>query len=174
MTPTKTLIAGEGGIIATNDDLLAERCRIGRNYGNPGDYDCRFVGLNARMSELHAALALASFEDLEERIALRNVLAAALPRRARDDPGASGSRSSEMRTDRPTRTSRSWSTSRCSGCPRTSSPRRSRAEGIETRRYYSPPVHEMRAYRGDRGGRRPARHRRRRARRAGAAPVGRR
>ena len=44
------------GSIATNDDLLAERCRIGRDYGNPGDYDCRFVGLNARMSEFHAAV----------------------------------------------------------------------------------------------------------------------
>jgi len=69
LSPTKVLIAGEGGIIATNDDSLAERCRVGRDYGNPGDYDTRFIGLNARMSELHAATALASFEDLEERIA---------------------------------------------------------------------------------------------------------
>ena len=61
LSPTKVLIAGEGGIIATNDDSLAERCRYGRDYGNPGDYDTRFVGLNARMSELHAATALASF-----------------------------------------------------------------------------------------------------------------
>src|SRR4029453_8613010 len=67
LSPTKVLIAGEGGIIATNDDSLAERCRGGRGYGNPGDYDARFIGLNARMSELHAATALASFEDLEER-----------------------------------------------------------------------------------------------------------
>ena len=76
LSPTKVLIAGEGGIIATNDDILAERCRIGRDYGNPGDYDTRFVGLNARMSEMHAATALASFDDLEERIERRNQLAA--------------------------------------------------------------------------------------------------
>jgi hypothetical protein len=62
LSPIKVLVAGEGGIIATNDDVLAERCRIGRDYGNPDDYDTRFVGLNARMSELHAATALASFE----------------------------------------------------------------------------------------------------------------
>ena len=68
LSPTKVVVAAEGGIIATNDDLLAERCRIGRDYGNPGDYDCRFVGLNARMSELHAATALASLEDLDERL----------------------------------------------------------------------------------------------------------
>ena len=41
LSPTKVVIAAEGGVIATNDDLLAERCRIGRDYGNPGDYDCR-------------------------------------------------------------------------------------------------------------------------------------
>ena len=77
LSPTKVVVAAEGGVIATNDDLLAERCRIGRDYGNPGDYDCRFVGLNARMSELHAATALASLEDLDERLAERNRLAAA-------------------------------------------------------------------------------------------------
>ncbi len=76
LTPTKILVAGEGGIIATNDDMLAERCRIGRDYANPGDYDCLFVGLNARMSEIHAAVALASFDGIEGRIQLRNHLAA--------------------------------------------------------------------------------------------------
>src|SRR5256885_11668679 len=30
LSPTKILVAGEGGIIATNNDLLAERCRIDR------------------------------------------------------------------------------------------------------------------------------------------------
>src|SRR5207253_4294834 len=75
LSPTKVLLSGEGGIIATNDDLLAERCRIGRDYGNPGDYDCIFVGLNARMSELHAVLASASLEGLDERIDRRNRLA---------------------------------------------------------------------------------------------------
>ena len=87
LSPTKVVIAAEGGLIATNDDLLAERCRIGRDYGNPGDYDCRFVGLNARMSELHAATALASLEDLDERLAERNRLAAAYTSALTGTPG---------------------------------------------------------------------------------------
>ena len=87
LSPTKVLVAGEGGLIATNDDLLAERCRIGRNYGNPGDYDCLFVGLNARMSEFHAAVALASFDDLEDRLTERQELAAAYRGRAEGPPG---------------------------------------------------------------------------------------
>lgn len=145
MTPTKTLIAGEGGIIATNDDLLAERCRIGRNYGHSGDYDCRFVGLNARMSEVHAALALASFEDLEERIERRNTLAADYRTVMGAIPGIGfptvrdGDRSTYkdltilVNADE-------------FGMSADELGEALAAEGIETRRYYSPPVHRMRAY----------------------------
>ncbi|HID87298.1 MAG TPA: hypothetical protein EYP55_07950, partial [Anaerolineae bacterium] len=37
LSPTKLLVAGEGGIVATNHDDLAEHIRVGREYGNPGD-----------------------------------------------------------------------------------------------------------------------------------------
>jgi dTDP-4-amino-4,6-dideoxygalactose transaminase len=146
MTPTKTLIAGEGGIIATNDDLLAERCRIGRNYGNPGDYDCRFIGLNARMSELHAALALASFEDLEERIAVRGRLAARYREALAGIPGVAF----PVVRDEDRSTYKDLSILVDADAFGMSADRVGEAlaaEGIETRRYYSPPVHRMRAYR---------------------------
>jgi dTDP-4-amino-4,6-dideoxygalactose transaminase len=147
MTPTKTLIAGEGGIIATNDDLLAERCRIGRNYGNPGDYDCRFVGLNARMSELHAALALASFVDLEQRIAIRNELAGRYREVLGRIPGIGFPHVREE--DRSTYKDLTILVEEpVFGLSADRLGEALAAEGIETRRYYSPPVHEMRAYRG--------------------------
>jgi dTDP-4-amino-4,6-dideoxygalactose transaminase len=146
LSPTKVLIAGEGGIIATNDDSLAERCRMGRDYGNPGDYDTRFVGLNARMSELHAATALASFEDLEERIGLRNQLAERYRKVLADVPGidfpavAEGDRSTykdfTILID-PERF----------GMDAAAVAAALAAEGVQTRRYYSPPVHRQRAYR---------------------------
>src|SRR5947209_1830015 len=41
-SPTKLLISGEGGIVATNDDELAAKVRIGREYGNRGDYNSAF------------------------------------------------------------------------------------------------------------------------------------
>ena len=146
LSPTKVLVAGEGGIIATNDDVLAEGCRIGRDYGNPGDYDCRFVGLNARMSEVHAATALNSLEGLEERIDRRNALAERYRRELGTIRGIGfpsvreGDRSTfkdftvlidpvEFGLD-------------AEGLARALS-----AVGIETRRYYSPPVHAMQAYR---------------------------
>jgi dTDP-4-amino-4,6-dideoxygalactose transaminase len=146
LSPTKVLIAGEGGIIATNDDSLAERCRVGRDYGNPGDYDTRFVGLNARMSELHAATALASFEDLEERIARRNQLAERYRKVLAGLPGI----------DFPTVAEGDRSTYKDFtilidgegfGMDALSVAKALAAEGVQTRRYYSPPVHRQRAYR---------------------------
>jgi dTDP-4-amino-4,6-dideoxygalactose transaminase len=146
LSPTKPLVAAEGGIIATNDDVLAERCRIGRDYANPGDYDCRFVGMNARMSELHAAVALASFDGLEERILVRNELAVVYREAMAEIPGISfpavpaGDRSTFkdltilVEPD-------------AFGMSASALADALRAEGIETRRYYAPPVHRMRAYR---------------------------
>jgi dTDP-4-amino-4,6-dideoxygalactose transaminase len=147
LSPTKVLVAGEGGIISTNDDAIAEQCRIGRDYGNPGNYDCSFVGLNARMSEIHAAMALRSLETLEDRISQRNALASLYRGLLSPIPGV---RFPEVgRGDRSTYkdltvlvdpesfgTDTGWLA------------RALAAEGIETRRYYSPPVHTMRAYRG--------------------------
>lgn len=147
LTPTKTLIGGEGGIIATNDDLLAERCRVGRNYGNPGDYDCRFVGLNGRMSELHAVLALASFEDLEERIARRNELAERCRRTLGEIPGISF----PLVRDEDRSTYKDLTIlieAQAFGLTADELREALAAEGVETRRYYAPPIHRMRAYRG--------------------------
>jgi dTDP-4-amino-4,6-dideoxygalactose transaminase len=76
LSPTRMLTGCEGGFIATNDPELAERCRVGRDDGPPSDYDTRFIGLDTRMSEIHAAVALASLEHLEERVNQNNQLAA--------------------------------------------------------------------------------------------------
>jgi dTDP-4-amino-4,6-dideoxygalactose transaminase len=146
LSPTKLLVAGEGGIIATNDDVLAERCRIGRDYANPGDYDCRFVGLNARMSELHAATGLDSFEGLDERVERRNAVAARYQELLGRIPGIGfavvrdGDRSTfkdfTVLVD-PVEF----------GVTAAELAAALAVAGVETRRYYAPPVHEMQAYR---------------------------
>ncbi len=71
MTPTKPLVAGEGGLVATRRADIAEHVRLGRDYGNPGNYDTQFVGLNGRLSEMHAAVALASLESYDDNQARR-------------------------------------------------------------------------------------------------------
>lgn len=147
LSPTKVLVAGEGGIISTNDDELAERCRIGRDYGNPGDYDCLFVGLNARMSELHAAVALASLDGLDRRIEERNELATIYRDALGGLPGISFPKVPEG--DRSTYKDFTILIDHEEfGMSPTALATALEAEGIETRRYYSPPVHEMQAYRG--------------------------
>jgi dTDP-4-amino-4,6-dideoxygalactose transaminase len=147
LSPTKVIVAAEGGIIATNDELLAERCRIGRDYGNPGDYDCLFVGLNARMSELHAVLALASLEGLDERIERRNALATLYAERLGKVPGITFPRLRDG--DRSTYKDLTILVDPDGfGLHADGLARELGALGIDTRRYYAPPVHRMRAYRG--------------------------
>src|SRR5918996_928360 len=146
LSPTKVLVACEGGIIATNDDLLAERCRMGRDYGNPGDYDCQFVGLNARMSEVQAAVALRSFDDLDERITQRNEIADHYRRLLGDMPGISF----PMVRDEDRSTYKDFTIIVDPvefGIDAAELGIALGVEGIETRRYYAPAVHEMRAYR---------------------------
>jgi dTDP-4-amino-4,6-dideoxygalactose transaminase len=151
LSPTKVLIAGEGGVIATNDSAIAGRCRIGRDYGNPGDYDCQFVGLNARMSEFHAVLALASLDGLDDRIERRNELAEAYVKALADVPGIwfpsidDGDRSTFKDLT-------VLVEANDFGLDADQVASALAAVGIETRRYYSPPVHEMQAYRGTRNG----------------------
>jgi len=155
LTPTKLVVAGEGGIIATNDDLLAERCRIGRDYANPGDYDCLFVGLNARMSEFHAAIGLASLEGLEARVGSRNEIARAYRDGLGQIPGITFPRVCDQ--DRSTfKDFVILVEPESFGMDAIKLGLALKAEGIDTRRYYTPPIHRMKAYRGLNGHRLPA------------------
>lgn len=89
MSPTKVLTAGEGGLVTTNNDDLAEKVRIGRNYGNPGDYNTSVVGLSGRMPEFNAILALKSFEMLEENVKRRHELFDYYKKKLNNFPGIS-------------------------------------------------------------------------------------
>jgi dTDP-4-amino-4,6-dideoxygalactose transaminase len=146
LSPTKVLVAAEGGIISTDDDLLAERCRIGRDYANPGNYDCQFVGLNARMSELHAAVALATWAGLEDRVVRRNTLSARYREALAQIPGIGFA--SVSHRDRSTFKDFTITVDAdVFGVDAEGLAGALEAVGIQTRRYYDPPVHVMRAYR---------------------------
>jgi dTDP-4-amino-4,6-dideoxygalactose transaminase len=74
---TKFVNSFEGGAIATDDDDLAHRARLMRNFGFT-DYDeVGALGTNGKMSEASAAMGLTSLESAEEFIAVnrRNYLA---------------------------------------------------------------------------------------------------
>jgi dTDP-4-amino-4,6-dideoxygalactose transaminase len=62
---TKNIMSGEGGMITTNDDALAQRCRMIRNHGMQRRYYHDMLGYNYRMSDLHAAIGLVQVDRLE-------------------------------------------------------------------------------------------------------------
>jgi dTDP-4-amino-4,6-dideoxygalactose transaminase len=47
---------GDGGVLLTDDEALAERARGMRNYGQSGPYRHTQLGLNSRLDSLHAAI----------------------------------------------------------------------------------------------------------------------
>ena len=60
---TKNLSTGEGGVVTTNDDALAEKMRILRNQGMRARYAYEMPGHNYRMMDLVAALAMSQFDQ---------------------------------------------------------------------------------------------------------------
>jgi dTDP-4-amino-4,6-dideoxygalactose transaminase len=55
--PTKNLGAfGDGGLITTNDDGIAERCRMLRSHGEKSRYHNELLGYNSRLDALQAAI----------------------------------------------------------------------------------------------------------------------
>ncbi len=94
--PVKTIAAGEGGAVTTNDGILAGRMRRLRNHGmtrdadafvhndlardgdgapNPWYYEMMELGLNYRLSDLHCALGLSQLAKLDAFCTARRNLA---------------------------------------------------------------------------------------------------
>lgn len=65
---TKILNGFEGGYVTTNDVLLAAELRVVRNFGFTGRDFVVCLGLNAKLNEIHAAMALASLDRMDEII----------------------------------------------------------------------------------------------------------
>ncbi len=65
---TKFLNSFEGGAVTTNDDELAEKIRLMKNFGFAGHDNVVFIGTNGKMSEVSAAMGLGSLESLDEFI----------------------------------------------------------------------------------------------------------
>ena len=75
---TKNIMSGEGGIITTDDDDVAQRARMIRSHGMKRRYHHDAMGYNFRMSDLHAAIGLAQMDRLAGFTAKRRANAAYL------------------------------------------------------------------------------------------------
>lgn len=99
--PVKTITSGEGGVVTTDDDALAERLARFRSHGmvrdparfadraaafdaggaaNPWYYEMPEPGYNYRLSDIHAALGLQQLKKLARFVARRAELVACYDR----------------------------------------------------------------------------------------------
>jgi len=73
---TKNMTTGEGGLITTDDDRLADWLRLYRNQGMKQRYHHEILGYNFRMTDIQAAIGLVQLDKLERNTLRRQELAA--------------------------------------------------------------------------------------------------
>ncbi len=71
---TKLFHTGEGGALVTNNDELAHRISYMLNFGHKDEENFWGVGINGKISELHAAMGLAVLPEVPDIIARRKVV----------------------------------------------------------------------------------------------------
>lgn len=87
----KIITTGEGGMVVTNDDALADRLRLLRDHGMSRErrYWHPELGFNYRLTNLQAALGVAQMERIDAILATRAQVAAAYEEHLRGIPGLS-------------------------------------------------------------------------------------
>lgn len=142
LSGTKPVTSAEGGLFATSNPELAERFRYLRAYGFQQDYHSRYVGLNGKLSELHAGLGLLTLARIEEALAVRRVHVEYYLGRLASVPGVTFQRvSAEDRS-----TFKDFAVVFATGRQRDLSEAALTAAEVQTKRYFRP-CHEMDAYR---------------------------
>jgi dTDP-4-amino-4,6-dideoxygalactose transaminase len=68
---SKNITTGEGGVITTNNDQIAETLRMIRTHGEKAKYASLMLGTNYRMSEVQAAIGNVQLEKLPSFLAKR-------------------------------------------------------------------------------------------------------
>jgi dTDP-4-amino-4,6-dideoxygalactose transaminase len=73
---TKNMTTGEGGLITTNDDRIADWIRLYRNQGMGERYHHQMLGYNFRLTDIAAAIGLVQLDKLERNTNRRRAIAA--------------------------------------------------------------------------------------------------
>jgi dTDP-4-amino-4,6-dideoxygalactose transaminase len=69
--PTKNITTGEGGMITTDNEKIAERCRLIRNIGMKDQYEYVCLGYNFRMTEMAGAMGIEQLKKIDSFIEKR-------------------------------------------------------------------------------------------------------
>ncbi len=145
LSVTKALVCVEGGLVTSRDSALIQRIKKMRNYGIEQSYDAWWPGMNGKMSELHAIVGLKNLQRLESVLETRKKKAeflAGLIRR--------GCRSKVL--DAPAGVRHTYKDFTVLVPPEMKAKRdvmmkRLDEEGVETRAYFYPPIHEQKFFR---------------------------
>jgi dTDP-4-amino-4,6-dideoxygalactose transaminase len=146
LSPTKVVTSIEGGLVTTNSEEMANNLRSMRDYGKgPDGEEMVFNGLSARMSEFHASVGLLSLRNAQALIQARLKLIQKYRVRTRDFRGCQVQELPEDRTS-----SGNYFTLLIG--PDAKMDRQGvrealRAHGIESKKYFYPPVHAHSAFR---------------------------
>lgn len=145
---TKICSTFEGGAVATDDEDLAERLSLARNFGFADVDRVVSLGINAKMSEVNAAMGLVSLESLDQFVAVNRTNRMryreglkGVPGVTLHDPPVPDNSSTcqyvvaEVREE--------------AGLTRDELGRVLAAENVGTRRYFYPGCHRMEPYRTD-------------------------
>jgi dTDP-4-amino-4,6-dideoxygalactose transaminase len=143
---TKFLNAFEGGALVTNDDTVAERARLMKNFGFAGEDEVVCLGTNGKMSEASAAMGLTSLESMEEFIAVNGRNYDCYRRHLADVPGIQ-----VVACDAQQRNNYQYVVLEVdeliAGLSRDLLQQILRAENVLARRYFHPGCHRMEPYR---------------------------
>ena len=101
---TKFFNTFEGGAVVTNDDALAEKMRLMRNFGFSGYDNVIYPGTNGKMTEIAAAMGLTNLEDIDAFVAVNRRNYEAIARPLRRSTGSACS----LTTSRSATTSSTW------------------------------------------------------------------
>ena len=145
LSPTKLLVAGEGGLVTTNDAKLAAAVRAMRNYGDIGAYNPEWLGLNARMTEFNAALAFRGLPLIDAKVQRRNFIAQMYTEILAALPGVRFQKTDPQDTS----TYKDYSihvTPDVVGMTRDSLAKALLDQNIETKKYFYPPLHQQSLY----------------------------
>lgn len=69
--PSKNMTTGEGGMIVTDNEEIAEQCRIIRHHGESAWYEFARLGWHLRPTELSAAVGIAQMKSVKKMVKAR-------------------------------------------------------------------------------------------------------
>ena len=142
---SKNMTTGEGGMITTNKDEIAEKLRLIRSHGEKEKYKSIILGYNYRMPEIQAAIGCVQLKKLSKFLAKRRENAKKLTTKL--------TKADNLRLPmEPEDCKHSWYlyTVRLKGAKRNKRDtivKRLRQKGIGAEAYYTSPIHLMPYYR---------------------------